>query len=78
MNMNLKTLGLAGIVAASSVFGGCLSELNDIAPNVEWKTMFDDFSIKNLDDVVVGQPEFYKALSAAIDKFTLDQWKAYH
>jgi len=54
-----------------------LSELNDIAPNVEWKTMFDDFSIKNLDDVVVGQPEFYKALSAAIDKFTLDQWKAY-
>lgn len=54
-----------------------LSELNDIAPNVEWKTIFDDFSIKNLDDVVVGQPEFYKALNAAIDKFTPDQWRAY-
>lgn len=54
-----------------------LRELNDISPNIMWKLMFNDLSIDSPDDIIVGQPEFYRALNSAIDKFSIDQWKAY-
>ena len=53
------------------------AQLDKTAPNVEWKLMFDDFSKRIPGDIIVGQPEFYRALSAAIDKFDLNQWKEY-
>ena len=33
--------------------------------------------IENPDSIIVGQPEFVRALNAAIDKFSLAEWKAY-
>jgi len=54
-----------------------LTDLNNVSPNLLWKLMFSDLSINSFDDIIVGQPEFYRALNSAIDKFSLDQWKAY-
>ncbi len=53
------------------------TQLEKIAPNVQWKLMFDDFSKRIPGDLIVGQPEFYRALNAAINKFNLNQWKEY-
>ena len=33
--------------------------------------------VKDQGYIIVGQPEFFRALNAAVDKFCLDQWKAY-
>ncbi|MHB8853371.1 MAG: M13 family metallopeptidase [Ignavibacteriaceae bacterium] len=51
--------------------------LESIAPSVKWTEILSKAGAKLPDSLVVGQPEFYKALSAAIDKFSLGQWKAY-
>ncbi len=51
--------------------------LESISPSVNWKEILNKTGAKMPDSLVVGQPEFYKALSAAIDKFNLSQWKAY-
>jgi putative endopeptidase len=54
-----------------------VSDLQKISPAVDWKTLFSRIGAGNADSLIVGQPEFYKALSAAISKFTIEQWKAY-
>ena len=51
--------------------------LESIAPSVKWNEILSKAGAKLPDSLVVGQPEFYKALSAAIDKFSIGQWKAY-
>ncbi len=54
-----------------------VSELEKNSPNVDWKLILKSFGAENVDSVIVGQPEFIHQLSAAIDKFSLDDWKAY-
>jgi putative endopeptidase len=54
-----------------------ISDLQKISPAVDWKGILSKIGAKDLDSLIVGQPEFYKAVSAAIDKFTVNQWKAY-
>jgi putative endopeptidase len=54
-----------------------VSELEKNSPNVDWKLTLKSFGAENVDSVIVGQPEFIHQLSAAIDKFSLDDWKAY-
>ncbi len=51
--------------------------LESIAPSVKWTEVLRKAGAKLPDSLVVGQPEFYKALSSAIDKFSIGQWKAY-
>jgi putative endopeptidase len=53
------------------------ADLQKISPSIDWKGIFTKIGAGNLDSLIIGQPEFYKALSAAIDKFTINQWKAY-
>ena len=54
-----------------------VSELQKLTPEINWKSFLDKIGIKKLDDVIVGQPEFFRQLNAAIKKFNVDQWKAY-
>ena len=54
-----------------------LTALQNLSPNIDWKIIFKSVGAAKLDSVVVGQPEFYKQVSNAIDKFNLEQWKAY-
>ncbi len=51
--------------------------LQKMTPNIDWKIMLNDMGAGKVDSVIVGQPEFYKALNTAINKFSLSQWKAY-
>jgi putative endopeptidase len=54
-----------------------LAGIMKTSPSVEWELIFDKEGVKNTDSIIVGQPEFYKALSAAIDKFSIAEWKSY-
>src|ERR1035437_7440890 len=54
-----------------------VTELQKNTPDIDWKLIFNKMEIKKLDDIIVGQPEFYHQLNAAIKKFGMDQWKAY-
>jgi putative endopeptidase len=54
-----------------------LAGLSKLAPGIDWKTMFDEMGYKNVDSVIVGQPEYYRAVNKALKTYSIDDWKAY-
>ncbi|PSL49514.1 putative endopeptidase [Chitinophaga niastensis] len=55
-----------------------ITQLNKIAGNIDWVDFVKQQGIKgNADTVIVGQPEFYTALSNAIKSQPLATWKNY-
>ena len=54
-----------------------VAQFNTVAPNINWNQMLIELKIKNSDSVIVGQPEFYKALSNCIKTYSIDDWKSY-
>ena len=54
-----------------------VAELQKLTPSVNWNTLLTGMGVKNADSVIIGQPEFFRALNAAINKFDLNQWKEY-
>ncbi|MEW5842811.1 MAG: M13 family metallopeptidase [Bacteroidota bacterium] len=53
------------------------AHLQEISPRINWKEIINLVGASKMDSVVVGQPEFYKQLSNAMEKFSLNQWKEY-
>lgn len=51
--------------------------LQQISPEIAWTNMIAKIGVQKIDSVIVGQPEFFKQLSNALNKFSLEQWKAY-
>jgi len=60
---NYNKMGIAGITKLS--------------PLINWKTTFDNSYYKNVDTVIVGQPEYLRAVNSALTKFSIDDWKNY-
>lgn len=54
-----------------------VSEMKSLTPSIDWSTVFADMHITKIDSVVVGQPEFYKALEKNLKDFPLNDWKTY-
>ncbi|MES2267991.1 MAG: M13 family metallopeptidase [Bacteroidota bacterium] len=50
---------------------------NKLAPLLSWKATLNDMYYKNVDTVIVGQPEYLRAVNTALTKFSLDDWKNY-
>ena len=53
-----------------------LSELPKMSPDIDWTLFLNNTGVKNLDSVIVGQPEFFKALNNIIKSTPLDVWKS--
>lgn len=51
--------------------------LQALTPNFNWNDFLTTSGIKNLDSVIIGQPEFYAALNAELKATDLDTWKNY-
>lgn len=51
--------------------------LGKLAPLINWKDVFGKMDYKNADTVIVGQPEYYRALNTALNMFSIDDWKSY-
>jgi putative endopeptidase len=52
-------------------------QLNESTPNIDWKIFMDGVGLHNIDSVIVGQPEFLKALNGYLRSYTIDDWKNY-
>ena len=54
-----------------------LAGLSKLSPAIDWKATFEKMDYKNVDTVIVGQPEYYRALNKALTLFSIDDWKNY-
>ena len=54
-----------------------IAAVNKISPEINWQDVINGIGAGVVDSVVVGQPEFYKQLSNALNKFSIEQWKSY-
>ena len=54
-----------------------VSQFNSLTPKINWSKTLLDLNIKNADSVIVGQPEFYKALNNCITTYGIQDWKTY-
>lgn len=46
-------------------------------PSIPWDKMLVALGVKNADSVIVGQPEFFKALDGMLKSYSVEDWKAY-
>lgn len=54
-----------------------LTQFKLATPNIAWDKMLLGMNIKKADTVIVGQPEFYKALDKTIKSYSINDWKTY-
>lgn len=54
-----------------------VSDMKSLTPTINWNYQFNKAGIKKLDSVIVGQPDFYKELDAALRSAPLEDWKNY-
>jgi putative endopeptidase len=54
-----------------------VAALAKITPAINWTDFITTAGIKKLDSVIVGQPEFYTALSRELTTTTAEDWKNY-
>lgn len=54
-----------------------LAGVGALTPAINWRAHLAAGNIRNVDSVVVGQPEFFKQLETSIEKRGLDDWKTY-
>ncbi len=51
--------------------------LEKLTPLIDWKTAFEKMDYKGVDTVIVGQPEYFRAVNKALTAFTIADWKNY-
>jgi len=54
-----------------------VAKLNSLTPAINWTELFARMEYKMVDTVIVGQPEYYRAVNKALTTFSVDDWKAY-
>jgi putative endopeptidase len=54
-----------------------LNELTKLASNINWNSYLLNIGVVKLDSVIVGQPEFYSALSKELKVASIKDWKNY-
>jgi len=54
-----------------------VNQLESSTPDIDWKTFMNGVGLQNVDSVIVGQPEFLKALDGYLKSYTIDDWKIY-
>ena len=54
-----------------------IADLPKMAAGIDWTLFLQNTGIKNIDSVIVGQPEYFKALDQSLKTIPLSDWKAY-
>ncbi len=54
-----------------------LRQLDALVPALRWQSILPAMSIRNVDSVVVGQPEFYREVERLLRTQPLEEWKEY-
>ena len=53
-----------------------IGDLPKLSNNIDWATFLSTNGVQNIDSVIVGQPEFFKALNKELQSTPLDVWKS--
>lgn len=54
-----------------------IAEMGKMTPSINWPNFLSKMGIQNADTIIIGQPEFLKALESSLNKTNLDKWKVY-
>jgi putative endopeptidase len=54
-----------------------VTQLDGMAGEIDWASFLNVTGVKNLDSVIVGQPEYFKALDKALQTVPIADWKSY-
>lgn len=54
-----------------------IQQLKQLSPHINWPSYFQKIGIRDLNEVIVGQPEFYTSLNEELTKTPIDVWKNY-
>ncbi|MES2286728.1 MAG: M13 family metallopeptidase [Bacteroidota bacterium] len=54
-----------------------ISEVNKLTPSIQWPEIMTGLGLKNVDTIIVGQPEFFTALETDLKKINIADWKLY-
>ncbi|WP_066222317.1 M13 family metallopeptidase [Formosa haliotis] len=54
-----------------------VADLQKMVPAINWKAYFDGIGAKNLDTVIVREPNYMKALQGILAKNNVSDWKTY-
>jgi len=54
-----------------------INDLKKLSSTIDWKTTLAKRGVKNVDSVIVGQPEFFTALDQVLKTTPVDDWKNY-
>ncbi|MEP7264265.1 MAG: M13 family metallopeptidase [Bacteroidota bacterium] len=52
-------------------------DMNKRTSNMEWNTILSTMNIYKVDSLIIGQPEFFTALNAALKSTSINDWKVY-
>jgi len=54
-----------------------MAALEKATPNFDWKTFMSEYGLKNVDTVIVGQPEFLTTLNSLLKQTPMTIWSHY-
>jgi putative endopeptidase len=54
-----------------------VAEFTSITPSIPWNDVLKQMSLKDIDSVIVGQPEFYKQVEKSLNTVSIADWKTY-
>ncbi len=54
-----------------------IAELQQLAPSISWDKYFKEVGYKNLDSIIVSQPDYISALDEILKKENVEDWKNY-
>ncbi|MBL4670283.1 MAG: hypothetical protein JKY30_13615 [Flavobacteriales bacterium] len=54
-----------------------VDELQTLCSNIDWKAFFVAAELNGVENLVVGQPDFFKALNNSLTQFPIENWKTY-
>ena len=54
-----------------------VTDLNKMAGNIDWPGYLNAIGVKNIDSVIVGQPEFFKGMNAVLISTPINDLKSY-
>ena len=54
-----------------------LDGITAITPSIRWREFLEASHVTGIDDVIVGQPEFFQQVEASLGSQSLDAWKTY-
>ncbi len=54
-----------------------VAQVNKLIPTIKWDETLQTLGLKNVDSIVVGQPEFFTSLETNLKKIPLADWKLY-